>query len=73
MVVVRSLDSAAAVRVDVVGRNLFRRSAYAVAESDGTPSRSLHLGFCSTYLNTPTQSEHHHSKQGERRWGAACA
>lgn len=50
LVVVRSLDSAAAVSVDVVGRNLFRRRAYAAAGSDGTPSRSPHLGFCSTYL-----------------------
>jgi hypothetical protein len=45
LVVVRSLESAAAVSVDVVGRNFCRRSAYAAAGSDGTPSRSLHLGF----------------------------
>ena len=56
LVVVRSLDSAAAVSVEVVGRNLVRRSAYAAAGSDGTPSRSAHLGFCSTYLRTRRQN-----------------
>lgn len=45
MVVVRSLESAAVVSVDVVGRNFFRRSAYAVAGNEGTPSKSPHLGF----------------------------
>jgi len=56
LVVVRSLESAAAVSVDVVGRNFCRRSAYAAAGSDGTPSRLLHLGFRSTYLCTQRES-----------------
>jgi hypothetical protein len=45
LVVVWSLDSAVVVRVDVVGRNFCRRSAYAAAGSDETPSKSPHLGL----------------------------
>lgn len=56
LVVVRSLDSAVAVRVDVVGRNFCLRMAYAAAGSDGTPSMSPHLGFWSTYLGTKRTS-----------------
>jgi hypothetical protein len=50
---------------------LVRRSAYAAAGSDGTPSRSAHLGFCSTYL----EREHRRSernKEGRVRGAAAC-
>ena len=61
------MDSAAAVSVEVVGRNLVRRSAYAAAGSDGTPSRSAHLGFCSTYLRTRRQNTA--SQNRARSWG----
>lgn len=50
------MDSAAVVSVDVVGWNFCRRSAYAAAGSDGTASRSPHLGFCNTYLHAKRKS-----------------